>query len=59
MRLQGFTWPYLSLRALENLNISNFDAHVYREWNLPKALATKIQTWVSINVEKLDKVHNR
>lgn len=39
-------------------NLSDFGALVYRRWNLPKIFATKIQSWVPIHSEKVDKALN-
>lgn len=40
-------------------NISDFDACVYRQQNLPQGFASKIQTWVTINKDKVDRARDR
>lgn len=40
------------------VNISDFSAHVYQRWNLPRSFATKIQTWIIVNADKVDKAHD-
>lgn len=62
MRLTAVQAELMSAKeALQTMldNISNFGARVYRRWNLPQNFARKIQEWVTINKDKVDKTQEQ